>query len=135
MFSEVEMTDLLIHSINRQRTRKDELEDAAREFNLHNPQVWRLFVKSTNEMISRGFTHYSVNGVFERIRWETDQADDSGGSTFRLNNNHRSFYARWYADAYPQHRNFFRFRNMSSEFDDAKNLSELGPESFPYVDH
>jgi len=36
--------------------------------------------------------------VFERIRWETDQADVDGRSTFKLNNNYRAFFARWFMD-------------------------------------
>ena len=126
------MTDLFTHA-NRPRTRKDELEDAAREFPQRHPVVWRLFVKFTQEMIDRGFANYSTNAIFERIRWETDQADSDGKSTFKLNNNHRPFYARWYMNAFPEHRGFFRLRQMTSEFEHAKDLPELGPEDFPYV--
>lgn len=126
------MTDLFTHA-NRPRTRKDELEDAARQFHNDHPQVWRLFVKFTQEMIDRGFANYSTNAIFERIRWETDQADSDGKSTFKLNNNHRPFYARWYMSAFPEHRGFFRLRQMTSEFEHAKDLPELGPEDFPYV--
>lgn len=127
--------DLFTHGANRQRTRRDELEDAARDFHASHPQVWRHFVKFTLEIIDRGFTHYSVNAIFERIRWETDQADDEGRSTFKLNNNHRPFYARWFMEAYPEHDGFFRLRQLTSEFEAAKDLPELGPEDFAYVNH
>lgn len=128
------MTDLFTHAINRPRTRKDELEDAAREFHQRHPMVWRLFVKFTQEMIARGFRNYSAYAIFERIRWETDQADDEGRSTFKVNNNFRPYYARWYMDVFPEHRGFFRLRQLTSEFENAKDLPELGPEDFPYVD-
>jgi hypothetical protein len=116
------------------KTRKDELEDAAKEFHRQHPKVWSLFIKFTHEMIDRGFNHYSAHAIFERIRWETDQADDEGRSTFKLNNNHRSFYARWYMTAFPEHRGFFRLRAMTSANDPAKDLPELTPQDFPYVE-
>lgn len=115
------------------KTRKDELEDAAKEFHRQHPKVWTLFVKFTREMVDRGFNHYSTNAIFERIRWETDQADSDGNSTFKLNNNHRSFYARWYMNAFPEHQGFFRLRFMTSKNEPAKDLPELTPKDFPYV--
>ena len=115
------------------KTRKDELEDAAKEFHLAHPQIWRLFVKFTREIADRGFKNYSAQAIFERIRWETDQADDEGRSTFKLNNNHRSFYARWYMNTFPEHRGFFRIRAMASKKQPARGLPELTPKDFPYV--
>lgn len=117
------------------KTRKDELEDAAKEFHEAHPEVWRLFVKFTREMVARGFNNYSTNAIFERIRWETDAADEDGRSTFKLNNNHRPYYARWYMNTFPEHRGFFRIRTMISENAPAKDLPELTPKDFPYVDH
>ncbi len=53
-------------------------------------------------MIDKGFKHYSVNAIFERIRWEIDAGGD-GISTFKLNNNYRAFYARRFHRMYPEH--------------------------------
>ena len=116
------------------KTRKDELEDAAREFHRQNPRVWELFIKFTHEMIARGFHNYSTNAIFERIRWETDTADVDGKSTFKLNNNHRPYYARWYMKQFPQHRGFFRVRELTSAKANATGLDELTPKDFPYDD-
>ena len=110
--------------------RYEEMLSHAMAFHVENPKVWDYFVKFTFEVIERGFSHYSVNGVFERIRWETDAADHEGKSTFKLNNNHRPFYARWFMDAYPEHRGFFRLRTMTSVYRPATGLEELGPEHF-----
>ena len=117
------------------KTRKDEIEDSAKEFHQDHPQVWRLFVKFTREMVARGFNNYSAYAIFERIRWETDAADEDGRSTFKLNNNHRPYYARWYMNKFPEHRGFFRIRTMTSEKTPARDLPELTPKDFPYVDH
>lgn len=119
---------------SKPKTRKDELEDAAKEFHRQHPKVWTLFVQFTREMIARGFNHYSAQAIFERIRWETDEADVDGRSIFKINNNHISVYARWYMNAFPEHRGFFRIRKMTSENEPAKDLPELTPQDFPYVD-
>lgn len=117
------------------KTRYEEMEEAAVKFHRENPKVWEYFVRFTFEVIHRGFNHYSVNGVFERIRWETDEADTEGKSTFKLNNNYRAFFARWFMDTYPEHNGFFRIRSLPSELQLAKNLPELGPNDFKYVEH
>jgi len=121
--------------INAQRTREDEIDDAAREFIDQNPMVMVLFIRFTGEMIDRGFKHYSAAAIFERIRWETDKADGEGRSTFKLNNNFRAYFARSYMRAVPEHEGFFRIRNRPSEFEAATDLPELGPEDFPYAEH
>ena len=112
-------------------SRKDELEQAAMDFHRMYPKVWDYFDRFTEDLIARGFSHYSVNAIFERIRWETDIADSDGGSTFKLNNNHRSFYARKFMRDYPQHAGFFRLRYQPSEHWSPVNRSELTPEDFP----
>jgi len=127
------MNDLFDTIASRTRTRQDELEQAAREFHAENPEVWRLFVRFTLEVVDRGFKNYSVAAIFERIRWETDQADAEGRSTFKLNNNHRAYYARWFMASYPQCRGFFRLRDQPSKHQDAIDLPELTPGDFPYV--
>ena len=127
------MNDLFDTIASRTRTRQDELEQAAREFHAENPEVWRLFVRFTLEAVGRGFNTYSVAAIFERIRWESDQADAEGRSTFKLNNNHRAYYARWFMATYPQCRGFFRLRDQPSKHQDAIDLPELTPEDFPYV--
>lgn len=113
------------------KTRYEEIEEAAVKFHRENPKVWKYFVRFTFEVIHRGFRHYSAKGVFERIRWETDEADVDGKSTFKLNNNYSAFFARWFMDTYPEHDGFFRLRAMPSELQLAKNLPELGPQDFP----
>ena len=112
------------------KTRYEEIEEAAIQFHKENPKVWEYFVRFTSEVIGRGFNNYSAKGVFERIRWETDQADDEGRSTFKINNNFSALYARWFMDIYPEHLGFFRLRSQPSELQLARNLPELGPEDF-----
>lgn len=113
-------------------TRKDELEKAAQNFHLSNPNVWVLFVRFTREMTERGFSNYSSKAIFERIRWETDTVGEDGKSTFKVNNNHQPYYARWYMNRFAEHNGFFRIRKLTSKNESAKNLPELTPKDFPY---
>lgn len=116
------------------RTRLDQIEEAAIRFHRENPRVWELFVRFTFEVIERGFSRYSAYAVFERIRWETDEADYDGRSTFKLNNNYRPYYARWFMARYPEHQGFFKLRVLTSAFRPATSLPELGPEDYEEVD-
>ena len=115
-------------------SRKEELERAAEAFNNAHPKVWDMFVRFTFELIDRGFKHHSANAVFERIRWETDQATVDGKSEFKLNNNYRADYARWFMESFPEHAKFFRTRVRTSASKRETNLPELTPEDFQYED-
>ena len=53
-----------------EETRHEEMRRQVREFHKKHPEVWDLFVTFTFDRIERGFKHYSVNGIFERIRWD-----------------------------------------------------------------
>ena len=106
------------------------MQEQVRSFHKKNPKVWRFFAQFTFELIHRGFSNGSVNAVFERIRWETDEADSEGNSIFKLNNNYRSFYARAFMKKYPEHNGFFRTRKQTSKDEQATGLPELGPDFF-----
>jgi hypothetical protein len=116
------------------KTRRDQLEEQAADFHKRNPEVWTLFCRFTFEAIKRGFRSYSGQAIFERIRWETDTADDEGRSTFKINNNHMPFYSRWFMMIYPEYDGFFRVRRLTSDDSPAINLPELTPDDFPYTD-
>ena len=111
-------------------SRYDQMLAAVKKFHKENPKVWVLFSRFSFELIDRGFKNYSANAVFERIRWETDQADSDGRTTFKVNNNHRAFYSRAWMKKHPEHDGFFRKREQTSKDCDAVDLPELGPQDF-----
>lgn len=94
-------------------TRSDQLFDQFEKFHRANPKVWNLFVSFTNQLLAAGHAHYSADAVLHRIRWES--AIQTGGSSFKLNNNLTSLYARLFAVKFPQHAKFFRLRHRNSE--------------------
>ena len=77
-----------------------------------NPHVWELFVQYTFQAINAGRKNYSVNAIFERIRWHTDI--ETKGDSFKISNNHRAYYARYFHVMYPEHDGFFRTKMLRS---------------------
>lgn len=107
--------------------RLDELKEHFEAYDQKYPEFWRMFQEFTFQMIRRGKKNYSVNAIFERIRWEKDVGGD-GILEFKINNNHRPFYSRKFIEAYPQYKNFFRTRKQTSKYKVATYLPELTPE-------
>ena len=98
--------------------RHEEMRQACIAFHAQHPEVWELFVKFTFQMIERGFAHYSIAAIWERIRYEKDAGGD-GTIEFKLNNNHRAYYARLFHHDHPEHDGFFRTRYVSPQEVDA----------------
>jgi hypothetical protein len=113
-------------------TREDEIDEQAKIFCEQHPRVKKLFTQFTKEIIYRGFKNYSAMAIFQRIRWETDQADTQGKSMFKLNNNYAPWFARQFMDENPQYKGFFRTRLRISAFQAARGLPELTPKDFEY---
>ena len=72
-------------------TQLDCLECQWRKFHREHPEIWVLIQQFALEKAAIGYANYSINGVFERVRWETHVA---GGAEYKMPNNHRPFYAR-----------------------------------------
>lgn len=87
---------------------KPTLAEQFERFDSENPSVWTLFKRFALEAIAAGKKHLSVSLIVERIRWEaivtTSETD------YKVNNNHRAFYARKFHREFPEHGGFFRTR-------------------------
>ena len=92
--------------------RCEEIHLAVNNFHKEHPEVWELFVKFTFEKINSGHEYYGAKSVMERVRWETS----GGGIAPKVNNNFVSFYARRFAEIYPDYSKFFRTRLQTSEY-------------------
>jgi|TARA_X000001388_G_C2175889_1_gene101641 hypothetical protein len=110
-------------------SRHDEMLEQCMAFHEANPEVWNMFVYFTQEIINKGYENYSVNAIFERIRWEKDMGGD-GTNQFKINNNYRAFYARRFMNKHPEYQGFFRTRELKSIQKPATGLPELTPEFF-----
>jgi hypothetical protein len=114
------------------RSRHDEMREQTTRYHREHPEVWSLFVKFTFDRIKRKFQHYGAKAIFERIRWETDQPDVEGKNTFKIGNNHPSFYARRFMKIYPAYEGFFRLRKQRSKDQPPTDLPELGPQDIEH---
>lgn len=74
------------------------------------PLIYQLFCEFTAYAIARGRKNFGVSVIFERIRWETNI--ERGLDGFKVNNNHRAYYARLWMRDHPEHDGFFRTREL-----------------------
>ena len=77
-------------------------------FHRENPHVYRLLVKLCRQAQRSGRDRWSINGVFEVLRWSmmTTTGDD-----FKLNNDYRADYARLVMAQEPELQGFFETRS------------------------
>lgn len=88
----------------------DPLEQAALEFHRQNPHILRELATVCLQVRRAGRRRWSVNAAFEVVRYTAELATDH--RTYKLNNNHRAFYARWLMRDYPELRGFFTTRDQ-----------------------
>ncbi len=80
-------------------------DDKQVQYHLDNPHIYLEFEKKTMQAIGKGFKHWSAEGIFNVIRWETSiTAKDD---VFKINNNYKSFYARLFEKQNPEYVGFF----------------------------
>lgn len=80
-------------------------------FHEQHPEFYRSFDHFAGQLLRAGRTYGSAYLICERIRWDTilSGADVDG---FKINNNHRPYYARLWMQENPQHPEFFHTREI-----------------------
>ena len=76
-------------------------------FHHANPHIYDLFKLYALEALRSGKTSLSISLITERIRWEVEV---SNGGRFKLNNNHRAYYARLFHEHHPHLGEIFETR-------------------------
>ena len=89
------------------------LDEAFDKFDRENPHVYELFKRFAFELIGAGYKVVGAELIIQRIRWET--AIKTQGDRFKINNNHRSRYARKFMRDFPQYEGLFRTRRIAGE--------------------
>ena len=85
------------------------------EFDAANPDVWKMFVRFAQDAIRAGHTSLSASLIVERIRWETQIVTRSSADDFKVNNNHRAYYARKFNALYSSSGGKFSTRCATGE--------------------
>ncbi len=83
------------------------------EWHKENPQVWNNFEKYTLEAIATGRKHYSHWAIINRIRWNSEI--ETNGGEFKISNDYIGFYARLFHARHPEHKDFFRLKQLKEE--------------------
>jgi hypothetical protein len=90
-----------------------ELYRAFLTFYRANPTVYTELVALARQAKAAGHERYSIAALFELVRWHrTVEVRSSDG--FKLNNNHRAFYAREIMEREPDLAGFFATREQTA---------------------
>jgi len=87
-----------------------ELDDEFEAFRRANPHVERELVALLNLWVARGRQRVGIGMLFEVLRW--NRYLQTGHADFKLNNNHRSRYARLLMANYPAFAGIFETREL-----------------------
>jgi hypothetical protein len=74
------------------------------------PEVYAALVRLARQARSRGHDRIGIGMLWEVLRWETTIGDPAGD--YRLNNDHRSRYARLIMDQEPDLAGVFEVREL-----------------------
>jgi hypothetical protein len=91
----------------------NQLEAEAMTFHDSSPDVWGWVCKFTRRARLAGHKRLGIGLIWERIRWEVRV--ETKDLKFKMPNNHRAYYARWWNDNHPDlDPPFFRTRALRS---------------------
>ena len=89
------------------------------EFHRLHPEVYDAMCSVVDDLYERGFRHYSVQGVWELLRFnlaiQPSEKDAPELVEYKLNNNYSAYYARQYASRNPERKDFFAFRRLGAK--------------------
>jgi len=90
------------------------LDRAFAKFHGENPAVYRKLVRLARDLRQRGHRRLGIGMLFEVLRWQhyLETTDVTG---YKLNNNHRSRYARLIMDTEADLGDIFALRELADE--------------------
>jgi hypothetical protein len=89
--------------------RKNEWADFHRE----NPLIWHYFEKFAFEALANKRKKISHWLIVNRVRWEVYIV--TTGEEFKISNNYIAFYARFWQETHPLHKELFNTKRMKGE--------------------
>ena len=95
-------------------TTRSPIEEAFLVFHRANPDVYAELVSLALKGKRLGLQRGSINQLFEVLRWESLVRIIRGDDDFKLNNNHRPYYARLIMDAEPTLKGWFEIRKVGA---------------------
>ena len=94
-------------------TTRSPLEESFLVFHCANPDVYAALVELALKGLRIGrMKRGSINQLFEVLRWDKTIHTDPGADPFKLNNNHRPYYARLIMACEPELAGWFETRKV-----------------------
>jgi len=89
------------------------IQERFEQYHIEHPEVYAYLIRLAREVRGRGFIHYGVKTLWERLRWHFQI--EKGDEEFKLNNNFHSRYARKLMRDFPdEFGGFFETRELRS---------------------
>jgi len=82
------------------------------EFHSNNPHIFDELVKLALALKERGHNQYSIQGLFEVLRYRKAIKTADSHSQYKLNNNYKPYYARMIMQRFAFFKGFFELREM-----------------------
>lgn len=92
------------------------------KFHTEHPEVGRALVGLARPLVRAGHKRIGISLLWETLRYRTMLGSRPDESPWRLNHNHRAFYARWLGETYPELADVFELRESAAE----RNLRAAG---------
>ena len=84
--------------------------------------AWLTFVKLSFRAINKGQKKWSALGIVYVIRFYENVVREN--TTFKINNNHSPFFSRLFALKYPEHSEFFNYREHGEDWEPEEDDEE-----------
>lgn len=88
------------------------IQERFERYHRDHPEVFACLVHLAYEVKGKGFRHYGIKSLFERVRWHFQI--EQGLEEFKLNNNYHSRYARLIIQEFPDLDGFFELRDLQA---------------------
>lgn len=85
------------------------------DFDRDNPEVYQQLKMLAFSLIDKGINRYGIAALFEVLRYHS--AIETNDPDFKLNNNHKAFYARKFIADFPCYKDFFELRERKAVTD------------------
>lgn len=89
------------------------IRDGFNKFNEENPHIFKAFEEQALKAIEKGRKKISAKLIINWIRWH--EFLESSDKNFKINDAYQSYYARYFIEKYPQHKDMFEFRKLRNE--------------------
>lgn len=99
--------------MNYQELNGHSIREGFKTFHSENPHIFAEFERQALMAINKGRNKISAKLIINWIRW--NEYLKTSDKNFRINDAFQSYYARAFAEKYPQHAEKFNFRKLRNE--------------------